>query len=79
MPEKTVILDPYMGSGSTGCVCVQENVGYVGIDNDPNSYLIAEHRINHHKKLRDNLLFDMSIEDDPGAYPAEAEPDLFTD
>ena len=45
MPENTVILDPFMGSGTTGVACVLEGVGFVGIEQDAESFATAEARI----------------------------------
>lgn len=39
------ILDPYMGSGTTGVACVQTGRKFIGIEIDPIYYAIAEKRI----------------------------------
>lgn len=39
------ILDPYMGSGSTGVAAVQLGYSFIGIEIDANYYAIAERRI----------------------------------
>jgi len=39
------ILDPFMGSGTTGVACVQTGRNFIGIEIDPNYYAIAEKRI----------------------------------
>ena len=39
------ILDPFMGSGTTGVACVQTGRNFVGIEIDPTYYAIAEKRI----------------------------------
>ena len=44
MPEGT-ILDPFMGSGTTGVACVQTGRNFIGIEIDPIYYAIAEKRI----------------------------------
>ena len=41
----TTILDPFMGSGTTGVACVQTGRNFIGIEIDPTSYAIAEKRI----------------------------------
>ncbi len=48
-PPGGIILDPFMGSGSTGCAAVLEGFSFVGIDNDPHSVEIAEARIAYWK------------------------------
>lgn len=40
------ILDPFMGSGTTGVVCMQTARKFIGIEIDPNYYAIAKQRIN---------------------------------
>ena len=39
------ILDPFMGSGTTGMACVQTGRNFIGIEIDPTYYAIAEKRI----------------------------------
>jgi site-specific DNA-methyltransferase (adenine-specific)/modification methylase len=39
------ILDPFMGSGTTGVACVQTGRRFVGVEIDPGYYAIAERRI----------------------------------
>jgi len=45
MPAGTTILDPFMGSGSTGVACAAEGVDFVGIERDPHYFDIARNRI----------------------------------
>lgn len=49
-PDDT-ILDPFMGSGSTGIACVTEVRRFVGIDQDEYYVEIAKRRIKHAKAL----------------------------
>lgn len=44
-PPGGTVLDPYMGSGSTGKACALEGFGFVGIELDPTYFAIAEKRI----------------------------------
>ena len=44
-PPNGTVLDPFMGSGSTGKAAVLENFKFVGIELDPNYMKIAESRI----------------------------------
>lgn len=41
------VLDPFMGSGSTGCAAVQERRNFVGVDNEPEYVPVARARIRH--------------------------------
>ena len=43
-PGQTV-LDPFMGSGTTGVACVQTGRKFIGCEIDPTYYAIAERRI----------------------------------
>jgi site-specific DNA-methyltransferase (adenine-specific) len=44
-PEGSTILDPFMGSGTTGVACIQTGRNFIGIEIDPGYYAIAEKRI----------------------------------
>jgi DNA modification methylase len=44
-PTGGVVLDPYMGSGSTGKAAVREGFSFVGIELDPDYYEICKARI----------------------------------
>lgn len=46
-PPGGTVLDPFMGSGSTGVAAVQEGFGFIGIDLEGNYCNIAWHRIKH--------------------------------
>ena len=39
------VLDPFMGSGTTGVACVMEGRSFIGIELDAKYYAIAERRI----------------------------------
>ena len=43
-----LVLDPFVGSGTTGIPAVQEGCRFVGIDQDADSLEIAGARIEHH-------------------------------
>ena len=40
-----LVLDPFMGSGTTGVACVQTGRNFIGIEIDPKYFAIAEKRI----------------------------------
>jgi hypothetical protein len=46
-PKGGTILDPFCGSGSTGCAAAQLGVDFIGIEQDPEYAAIAERRIAH--------------------------------
>jgi site-specific DNA-methyltransferase (adenine-specific) len=46
-PPGGVVLDPFTGSGTTGCAAVLEGFGFVGIEQDAEYVAIAEARIAH--------------------------------
>jgi len=56
-PNELHVLDPFMGSGSMGIACIELGVSYTGIELDPEYYTIAETRLAHHKKQKQNKLF----------------------
>lgn len=46
LPDEVItILDPFMGSGTTGVACVQTGRNFIGIEIDPTYFAIAEKRI----------------------------------
>lgn len=44
-PPNGAVLDPFMGSGTTGCAAVQEGFNFIGIERECEYYEIAEKRI----------------------------------
>ena len=46
--ENDIVLDPFMGSGTTGVACVNTNRNFIGIEMDDNYFKIASERINNH-------------------------------
>jgi len=44
-PTGGIVLDPFMGSGSTGIACIEEDRSFIGIEIEEVSYIIAEARI----------------------------------
>jgi DNA modification methylase len=44
-PPSGVVLDPFLGSGSTGCAAVLEGFEFIGIDREPEYIAIVEARI----------------------------------
>ena len=46
-PPGGVVLDPYMGSGSTGKAAIKEGFGFVGCELDPEYFEIAKTRIEY--------------------------------
>ncbi len=44
-PPGGVVMDPFMGSGSTGLAALAEGFRFIGIERDPNYFLIAQQRI----------------------------------
>lgn len=50
-PKGGVIMDPFMGSGSTGVAALLESFQFVGIELDENYFEIALQRVNNHEKF----------------------------
>ena len=50
-PPGSVVLDPFMGSGSTGVACMQTGHGFVGIEKEKEYFDIAKNRISEHEKV----------------------------
>ena len=45
LPKDYTILDPFMGSGTTGIACINSGRNFIGIEIDPKYFEIAENRI----------------------------------
>jgi len=54
--EGDTILDPFMGSGTTGVACVQTNRNFIGIEIEPKYFEIAEKRI---KEAQMQMVMDL--------------------
>ena len=52
--ENNVVLDPCMGSGTTGVVCANLNRKFIGIELDPAWFDLAVSRIGEAKNTKDN-------------------------
>jgi DNA modification methylase len=50
-PENGIVLDPFMGSGTTAVVAMKHFRKYIGIEINPEYIKIAEKRIAHEKGL----------------------------
>lgn len=48
--KKSIVLDPFMGSGSTGIACLNTNRKFIGIEIDKNYFNIAKNRIENEIK-----------------------------
>ena len=46
-PPTAIILDPFMGSGTTGVATILEGYSFIGCEIDPHYHNIAQQRINH--------------------------------
>lgn len=46
-PTGGTVLDPFMGSGTTGIACALEGREFIGIEKEREYYEIAEKRINY--------------------------------
>jgi site-specific DNA-methyltransferase (adenine-specific) len=44
-PPNGIVLDPFMGSGSTGVACQAENFGFIGIEQSEEYFQIAQNRL----------------------------------
>jgi DNA modification methylase len=48
--EGEIVLDPFMGSGTTGMACLQLNRKFIGIEKEQKWYVIAKQRLAKFKK-----------------------------
>lgn len=71
-PTAHTILDPFMGSGTTGVACARLGRKFIGVELEPKYFDIACRRIEEAQRQKD--LFIHATEP---AQPAPATPDLF--
>ena len=55
-PTGGVVLDPFMGSGTTGIACVLEGREFIGIEREPDYMEIARRRIEHWAQQQPRLI-----------------------
>lgn len=55
-PENGTVLDPFLGSGSTGIAAVRLNRSFIGFELEKEYFEIAQSRINHYSKEKENTL-----------------------
>ncbi len=51
LPEEYIIIDPFMGSGTTGIACKELNRDFIGIEMDELYFELAEKRISEYQKI----------------------------
>lgn len=56
-PPGCTVLDPFMGSGTTGIACVTHGLDFIGIEQQQEYLKIARQRINYWKQLGQQLEF----------------------
>jgi DNA modification methylase len=56
-PKGGLVLDPFMGSGSTGKACVREGMNFIGIERETEYMEIAKRRIEHEQKKNKHTQF----------------------
>jgi len=52
-PKGGTVLDPFMGSGSTGIACKEEGFEFIGIEREKEYFQIAEKRISYSSQQKD--------------------------
>lgn len=57
--EGDIVLDPFMGSGTTGVACIKQKRHFIGIELDEKYFDIAYRRIEDEKRERIENLFDI--------------------
>jgi site-specific DNA-methyltransferase (adenine-specific) len=53
-PPQGIVLDPFMGSGSTGLAALKEGFQFIGIEKESEYFEIAQKRIEHCDSSRDS-------------------------
>src|SRR5262245_60767482 len=53
LPAGLAVVDPFMGTGSTGVACVREGLDFVGVEIDPDYFAVASRRVAEAEACRD--------------------------
>ena len=61
-PPHGIVLDPFCGSGTTGCAAAYERVGFIGVELSEEYAAIAKARILHHKSVAGTITEDEAKE-----------------
>ena len=56
-PDGGIVLDPYAGSGTTLCACVNTKRNFIGIELDKDYIEIAKKRVEHYQDEKKGKLF----------------------
>jgi len=57
-PPNGIVLDPFMGSGTTGIAATQEGFNFIGIEMNDEYIQIANHRISHWVEEKQELIIE---------------------
>jgi DNA modification methylase len=68
-PVSGIVLDPFMGSGTTGVACVQTGRRFIGCEMDPTYFAIAEKRIAEEQNRYPLFERHGALSDDPSLLP----------
>lgn len=71
LPDAQTILDPYMGSGSTGVACMRQGRRFIGIEVDPAYFETARRRIEDAQRQADMFVTLPPAEDPADVQMAE--------
>lgn len=52
VPQDAVVVDPFMGSGSTGLACLETGHDFIGIERETDYIEIADARIRYHDRIQ---------------------------
>ena len=73
-PPNGVVLDPFMGSGSTGIAAIKEGFKFIGIEKEPEYYEIAKKRLDHVMRASNQgECADLLSPNEAGSIPAPSE------
>lgn len=54
LPQNSLIIDPFMGSGTTALACIELGYDFVGIEIDKTYYDLSKERINANNEVTIN-------------------------
>jgi hypothetical protein len=75
-PPGGTVLDPFTGSGTTGCAAVVEGFTFLGIEKEPSYVSIAEKRIAYWKSKPIGFVPMLAVQNDPSKMAEKDRPKL---
>ncbi len=55
--KEQIVIDAYMGTGTTGVACIKCDRKFIGFETDNDSFITAEKRLSYEERRRSETIF----------------------